>query len=380
MDHPLSNTESLLFLEEPYEWEKLVREFSWVRDLRGCPQDPVFHAEGDVFVHTRMVVETLMALPAWGALPAEARQVVFAACLLHDIGKPATTVIEDDGRITSRGHSRRGERMARQIMALGSVRRPFALREQVCGLVRYHSLPLWLLDKDDPLKAATAASLKVNTAWLALVAEADMRGRTGPDLEGQLFKIDLFREFCREHNCYGQPYTFPSAHSRFVYFHKPNGYPTYEAFDDTQFEVFLMMGLPGSGKDTWIMENCPDLPVVSLDAVREQMGIDPKDNQGPVLQRTKEYAKELMRRKQSFVWNATNVSRSRRAELIDLFTVYKGRVTIVFLDTPIETVIAQNRGRTRVVPEPIIYRFLEKLETPDLTEAQRVVVVERQKD
>jgi predicted kinase len=128
------------------------------------------------------------------------------------------------------------------------------------------------------------------------------------------------------------------------------------------------------------MENCPDLPVVSLDAVREQMGIDPKDNQGPVLQRTKEYARELMRRKQSFVWNATNVSRRRRAELIDLFTVYKGRVTLVFLDTPIETVIAQNRGRTRVVPEPVIYRFLERLEPPDLTEAQRVVVVESQQD
>jgi hypothetical protein len=123
------------------------------------------------------------------------------------------------------------------------------------------------------------------------------------------------------------------------------------------------------------MENCPDLPVVSLDAVREQMGIDPKDNQGPVLQRTKEYARELMRRKQSFVWNATNVSRSRRAELIDLFTVYKGRVTLVFLDTPIETVIRPEPGphpgsaRTDHLPLP------RKLEPPDLTEAQRVVVV-----
>jgi predicted kinase len=48
----------------------------------------------------------------------------------------------------------------------------------------------------------------------------------------------------------------------------------------------------------------------------------------------------------------------------------------VYLDTPIETVIAQNRGRTRVVPESVIYRFLEKLEPPDETEAQRLIVVE----
>jgi predicted kinase len=289
-------------------------------------------------------------------------------------------VVEEDGRITSRGHSRKGERMARQIMALAGVNRSFDFREQICGLIRYHSLPLWLLEKEDPLKAAAAASLKVNTEWLALVAEADMRGRIGPDLEEKLYQIDLFREFCREYGCYGQAYPFPSDHSRFVYFRKEEAYPTYEAFDDTRFEVYLMVGLPGSGKDTWILDNVPDLPVVSLDAVREEMGIDPKDNQGPVLQRTKEYARELMRRQRSFVWNATNVTRRTRDELIDLFTVYKGKVTLVYLDTPVQRVIAQNRDRIRQVPENVIYRFLEKMEPPDPTEALRLIVVEGEKE
>lgn len=98
------------------------------------------------------------------------------------------------------------------------------------------------------------------------------------------------------------------------------------------------------------------------------------------MQRTKEYARELMRRQRSFVWNATNVTRHTRDELIDLFTVYKGKTTIVYLDTPIQRVIAQNRGRIRQVPENVIYRFPEKMEPPGLTEAHRLIVVEAEKE
>jgi len=75
--------------------------------MRGCAQDAVFHAEGDVWIHTRMVCEAMAALPVWRALPEGDRQVVFAAAVLHDQAKPSCTR-EENGRITSRGHSVRG--------------------------------------------------------------------------------------------------------------------------------------------------------------------------------------------------------------------------------------------------------------------------------
>jgi putative nucleotidyltransferase with HDIG domain len=366
--------QSLLFLEEPYQWDKLAATFDWLKALKDCPQDAIYHAEGDVFIHTRMVVDALLSLPAWQQLDQSTRSILFAACLLHDIGKPKTTVIEENGRITSRGHAKKGEFMVRQILA--DVHRPFTFREQICKLVRHHGLPLWFFEKADPQKTVIGASLVVNTEWLAWVAEADIRGRICADQNELLYKVDLFREFCKENNCYGKPYTFPSDHSRFLYFHKEDAtYPAYEAFDDTQFDVYLMLGLPGSGKDTWILNNHPDLPVVSLDAIREHMGIAPTDNQGPVMQAAKEYARVFMRKKQSFIWNATNVVRRTRSELIDLFTTYGGRTTIVYMDKPINTVISQNWERSRVVPEHIIYRFFEKLEPPDVSEARQVIVV-----
>lgn len=373
MVHIDTHTEPLLFVQAPYDWEVLLREFDWLRAMQRCPQDSVYHAEGDVFTHTRLVVEALLALPAYQSLPADTKSLLMAACLLHDIGKPATTILESDGRISSRGHAKLGERMVRQLLA--NVRYPYAFREQLCKLVCHHGLPLWILEKFNPQKAAIAASLTVNTEWLALVAEADVRGRICADQQELLYRIDLFREFCRESQCYGQPYEFSSEHSRFVYFRKEEAYPAYEAFDDTRFTVYMMVGLPGSGKDTWILSHLRDLPVVSLDAIRKRMKIEPTDNQGAVMQAAKEQARIYMRRREPFVWNATNVVRQTRQQLIDLFADYGGRIVIVYQDKPLEVVLSQNRNRQRMVPEPIISRFFEKLEPPDLTEAHQVLIV-----
>ena len=98
------------------DWEGLSAEFAWIRALADCPQDSIYHAEGDVWIHTRMVCESLLANAQWRALPDDERHIVFIAALMHDIGKPACTRM-DDGRITSRGHSTRGAIMAREILA-----------------------------------------------------------------------------------------------------------------------------------------------------------------------------------------------------------------------------------------------------------------------
>src|SRR3954471_8783780 len=83
-------------------WDELDRGYPWVRNLAGCPQDPVYHAEGDVWVHTRMACEALAGLAAWRALPEEERRVLFAAALLHDVAKPECTRTGPDGRLTAR--------------------------------------------------------------------------------------------------------------------------------------------------------------------------------------------------------------------------------------------------------------------------------------
>jgi len=125
--------------------------------------------------YTRLVCEALIALPGWRELPSIERSLLFAAALLHDVAKPAATEIEADGRITSKGHVRQGAKMARQI--LWSLNVPFHQREAIVSLVQHGSLPLWFWDKPNPQRAVIKASQVIRCDLLALLAEADIRGR-----------------------------------------------------------------------------------------------------------------------------------------------------------------------------------------------------------
>ncbi|MCI0525800.1 MAG: AAA family ATPase [Acidobacteria bacterium] len=355
-----------------FDWEALHNEFQFVRDMRDCPQDPVFHAEGDVWIHTRMVCEAMIENPQWRAAPPIERGVLFAASLMHDIAKPVTTR-EESGRITSRGHSKRGEIMARSLLwQMGS---PFQARELVANLVRYHQIPFFLIDRPDAQRTLFAASQTTRCDLLAMVAEADAQGRICDDRQRLLDNIALFTQFALEQKCLNVPREFPSDHSRFLYFRREGRDPDYLAFDDTICEVMVMSGLPGAGKDHWIATNAPDWPVISLDRLRREMKIAPKENQGQVVARARERAREYLRRKQSFIWNATNISRQMREHCISLCAAYNARVRIVYVEAGPERLAEQNREREFSVPPEVINRLLARWEPPDLTEAHRVELI-----
>jgi len=365
-----------LLLPDPRRlaWSEL-QAFDWVRALEPCPQDPIHHAEGNVWIHTRMVLETLLDMPGWKALSEEDRAIVHIACLMHDIAKPATTREEEDGRITAKGHSRAGDLMARRILwELGA---PFELREQVCALIRYHQIPFYLIERDDARKLAAEISLSTRCDLLALVAEADIRGRTCADMGRIVDNIELFREFCRDEGCFTGPRHFASDHTRVVYFRSEGRHPDVEAYDDTKGELVLMCGLPGSGKDTFARQTFPETPVVSLDALRDELEIDPTETQGAVVQAARERAKEHLRRGERFVWNATNLSRQRRGPILDMASAYGARIRIVYVEVPKETLHAQNRAREAVVPSAVIRRMTERWEIPTLTEAHEITWVVR---
>jgi putative nucleotidyltransferase with HDIG domain len=75
--------------------------------LKGCEQPPQFHPEGDVFVHTRIML---------GLLPAEVSLPLVLSVLFHDIGKPGTFEVDHDGRIRFSGHDRLGAEMTERLM------------------------------------------------------------------------------------------------------------------------------------------------------------------------------------------------------------------------------------------------------------------------
>src|SRR5262249_18639446 len=138
-------------------------------------------------------------------------------------------------------------------------------------------------------------------------------------------------------------------------------------------EVVLMAGLPGVGKDSWIVQHLSDWPVISLDKIRKVLRISPEENQGQVIQAAKERARIYMRQQQSFVWNATNVTRALREQLVNFFVSYGARVRIVYLDAPLATILRRNKSRSASVPETVIRKLFNKLDVPDITEAHMVL-------
>jgi predicted kinase len=219
---------------------------------------------------------------------------------------------------------------------------------------------------------AAEVSVAARCDLLALVAEADIRGRICADMPRIVDQIELFREFCRDEGCFSEPRRFASDHTRVVYFRSEGRLPDVEVWDDTRSEMVMMIGLPGAGKDTIVRRDFGDLPVVSLDDLRDELEVEPTDNQGQVVQVARERARELLRRGERFVWNATNLNRQRRAPILSLAGDYGARIRIVYVESPAATLFAQNKAREASVPEKVIRRMTERWEVPLLSEAHVV--------
>jgi len=362
-------------IDKELDWDDLASSYRWIEDMKGVHQDPIWHAEGDVYVHTKMVTEELVKLPYFDSLSEQDKHILLSSALFHDIEKRSTTTEEEiDGqvRIVSPRHAKKGEYTTRQILYT-DIDCPFQIREQICKLVRLHGLPLWAISKDNPEKEVIYSSTVVNNKMLSILATADVLGRTCQDQDEILLKIELFEELCKDNECYTNPKEFQSNYGRFLYFNKAESYADYLPFDDLICTITMMCALPGSGKDTYIRKNL-DQPILSLDDIRREHKISPKDKKGngQVVQLAKEKAKEYLRSKTSFVFNATNITRDMRSRWIGLFTDYNARVKIIYIEVPYKILLKQNSGREHKVPENVIQKLIGKLEMPDYKEAHEV--------
>ena len=344
-----------------------------VDELAATPQDAAFHAEGDVWTHTQMALRALVDSDAYTALAPAARAIVASAVALHDIGKPSTTRTEPDGKISSRGHSARGEHVAR--VALWRLGVPFGPREHVCALIRSHQVPFFGITKPDAERLAIRMSLAVRHDWLTLVADADGRGRRCLDPADQpriLEHCALWAEHCREHGVLTGARAFASDHTRRTWLEQDGRHPDVLAHDDTTCEVVLMSGLPASGKDTWLRTHRPALPVVSLDDLRTELDVDPAADQSSVIAVARERARNYLRTGTAFAWNATNLTASLRGQLLELVRGYRARTHVVYVETAAADQLARNRARDIPVPALAISRMLQRWSVPDPTEAHVV--------
>jgi predicted kinase len=347
----------------------------WGRAMATCQQDAEWHAEGDVWTHTRLVCAELEKLDEWPALDAGARLKLVLTALFHDSGKPATTTRDlETGRVRSPHHAFVGSGIARDV--LRDLACDLATREEIAALVRAHGRPVYLLEKPTPEREVIAQSWRCENRLLHLFALADTRGRHTAAMDRPVENLNLWKMLAEESDCYEHPYAFANGQARFLFYRDQLSSLHYTPHESYRCKVTLLSGLPGAGKDTWLARHRSHLPVVSLDILRDELDIDPADNQGEVVQAGRERCREFLRTGSDFAFNGTNITQQTRARWISLFADYQAHVEIVYVEPPLRVILAQNRARSQPVPENIMRRLIERLDPPSITEAHELLTVQ----
>jgi tRNA nucleotidyltransferase (CCA-adding enzyme) len=156
-----------------------LRFYPELAALQGCEQDPQWHPEGDVWIHTLHCLDWFATERTGDAAD---DLIVGLGVLCHDFGKPATTRQQSE-HITSRGHEPAGEAPTRQF--LERLTNQAALIDEVVPLVRCHLRPRALFDaqaSDSAVRRLASQVTRIDR--LVRVARADHAGRPPKPFDG----------------------------------------------------------------------------------------------------------------------------------------------------------------------------------------------------
>jgi tRNA nucleotidyltransferase (CCA-adding enzyme) len=156
----------------------IAKLFPEVQALSGCSQEPEWHPEGDVWVHTLQVID--QARTRIDDLARPQQIAVMLGAVAHDLGKPSTTAFSD-GRIRSIDHEEQGVPPATAFLDRLNVHSidGYDVRRQVLGITAQHLKPgSWYKVRDEIGDGAfRRLAQKVDLELLARLAKSDCEGR-----------------------------------------------------------------------------------------------------------------------------------------------------------------------------------------------------------
>ena len=174
----------------------LIRFFPEIEALQGVAQNPYWHPEGDVWIHTMMVIDY-----AAKHRPQNDRDyLLMLAALCHDFGKPLSTITLDDGRVTAKGHEDSGVPPA--INFLERLKIPKTMQKQIALLIQYHLKPHYFGDDTVPPEdiyylARALYDVHLTITDLAWLGRVDAMGRTTEEAQKNICpSVDAFLEKC----------------------------------------------------------------------------------------------------------------------------------------------------------------------------------------
>lgn len=372
-----------LYNAVPFQSNSLVYEnffdfFPPLIDLKTTPQDNIYHAEGDVWTHTKMVCNELLKLSEYQNASNDDKFVLFYSALLHDISKPACTKILENNRISSAGHSKMGAIDTRILLWKCGV--PFNIREKICNIIEVHQLPFYAFHKNqnkkqrDPIFLGHLLSQSNDMPLLFTLAKADMLGRICHSQQDNLDNMEVFKLLCLEEQCFHNKKIFPDDFTRVKYFRSEGSIsPDYPFYYEEGSKVIVMSGLPATGKDYWISQNHPNLKVIGFDLAEQELKLRHGDNNGIIFHHVQDQAKELLRKKEPFIFNATHIVKDLRDKTLDLLYAYNANVSIVYLEADYSTIMSRNDKRDTSLSNSHIEKMMTRWDVPKPIESHHFI-------
>lgn len=303
-----------------------------------CEHKSKWHLEGNVFEHIKLVCSSLNSLLSSKNISDSKRKVLMTAALFHDIGKPLAMKEKPNGSRSFIGHENYSEKIARCLL----WDEEFYFREEVCSLVRNHMIPLRLYQDNNKKRKIMMLSHDVNSIEdLILLKKADCLGQITNENDEWEKKLKNLEENSKKLDCYNHPYNFFNGYTKFNFLNndvKAN-HPTIVT-NSNSFNVYIMVGLPGAGKNTYINTHFSNLPVVSRDEIRltinneHEKTIFNKNLEKIVNNIEDSMITELAESQKSFVINNLNLKRKYRQHYINILSKYKPNVYIVYVQAP----------------------------------------------
>lgn len=347
-------------------WERIeiIPEFAILKETK---QNQIWHQEGCVFNHIKLTCEAMHKRLHSISFKEGDKLFFMASALCHDLGKATTTYFsEEDNDYHCKDHGRAGEKIVRNLFFDEET----YFRERVCAMVRNHMAMHQIVQhKSDFSRVIKLSYCGVTVNELIEMYISDSLGSINEETEEYVLeRAKNVRDWAKNERCLYQPNFFITWEGKYGYF--LNYTP-----DDTEFTMYVTIGVPGAGKDYWVDKNLPKVVKISRDEIRTQIGLEGEKTIGNKAQekRVTEIAHdEILKccgKRKSFVIADTNTHKHFRQELTKLVFPYHPKVVYVYIDTPIE--LCKER-RKEQMPLEVIDRMWNQMDVPTLEECDEL--------
>lgn len=401
---------SIFDLIDTHTWDvkwDVVESIPEFKALENTPHHSFYHKEGNPLNHTKLVCEETkkMILSKGSGLKGQLFSIILlGAALFHDIGKSVRTMLDEEKKdYSAPGHGNAGEIITRKILWDTNI----IIREHICSLVKYHMRPYHFVDgwkynepdespentKKIHKMVETAYSVGFNGVYsLDLLMKLNRCDNYGSihdedDYEKRYAKImELIEKYNLSWVCYDED--MKCENSIHQYFNDRTlllpreEKECVEEFDTT---LYLMMGIPGSGKSTlsekMIKEN-PSLKHLSRDVIRKEIGITTgvgnKEEEAKVSSifdaRLKKYAMEGV---EGIIIDNTNLSKFAREKIHNtLDGEFNVRYEYIYVEAPSLSVNFERRPEE--VWKSVISRMQNTFDWPTRNEFHSFKVIKQQ--